>query len=219
MKGFGAVLLATTFAVLGIATQARAISLSTAFKAPLTTPYVVCGTEQSTTDCTTGSMELDSPWRFSAGTIEIDDNEVSLRLDDLQLADGLDCDVDVASGACNCWDDPNNTCGDDTDCLGTEECGPMGNVTTDNNYFKVKIFMQDRFEYGGPQKIRRDTNCHPEVNFDLKAVNPGNMNRQVNQTVTVNIESCGLSSEAHGVEIRHVEVLDKWGNRVAMPTH
>lgn len=198
--------------------DAHAISLATSFKAPLTTPYVVCGTEQSTSDCTSGSMELDSPWTFTAGTIEIDDNEVSLRLDNIQLADGLDCDVDVGSGACNCWDDPNDSCASDANCEGTEECGPRGNNTADNNYFKVKIFMQDKYEYGATEKIRRDVNCHPEVYFDLKAVT-GNMNRQVNDTQTVNIDGCGVNSEAHGVEIRHVEVLDKFGNRVAMPTH
>lgn len=77
--------------------------------------------------------------------------------------------------------------------MGTEECGPGGNDVTNNNYFKVKIFMQDKYSYGGTEKIRRDVNCHLEVNFDLKAVT-GNMNRQVNDTQTVN-------------------------NRIAMPTH
>jgi hypothetical protein len=91
MKRFGAGSVITACAVLVVATQAWALSLTNSFKAPLTTPYVECGSETTTTDCTTGSMELDSPWTFSAGTIEIDDNEVSLRLDDIQLRDGLAC--------------------------------------------------------------------------------------------------------------------------------
>lgn len=212
-------LVAAGMVLLSSTQDVHAISLATSFRAPLTTPYVVCGTEQSTSDCTNGSMELDSPWTFTAGTIEIDDNEVSLRLDDIQLVDGLDCDVDVGSGACNCWNDPNGTCTDDEGCEeGTEECGPRGNNTADNNYFKVKIFLQDKYSYGGTEKIRRDVNCHPEVYFDLKAVT-GNMNRQVNDTQTVNIDGCGVNSGAQGAEIRHVEVLDKYNNRVAMPTH
>lgn len=111
MKRFGAGVVATAFVVFAIATQARAISLATSFKAPLTTPYVACGSETSTTDCTSGSMELDSPWTFSAGTIEIDDDEVSLRLDNIQLRDGVDCDTEMGSTACGCWDSNSGNCG------------------------------------------------------------------------------------------------------------
>jgi len=58
----------------------------------------------------------------------------------------------------------------------------------------------------------------PEIDFDLKNTS-SNRNRQVNQTVTAIIDGCGVFSAAHGVEIRHVEVKDKWGNRVAMISH
>jgi hypothetical protein len=214
MKRFGAGLVVTVFVVFAIATQARAISLATSFKAPLTTPYVACGSETSTTDCTSGSMELDSPWTFSAGTIEIDDDEVSLRLDNIQLRDGVDCDTEMGSTACGCWDSNSGNCGTDADCTTPDECGPAANGATDNNYFVVHLYMQDLYEYFGTTKIRRDVNCHPTINFDLTH-QTGNRNRQVNQTVSISVDSCGVFSEAHGVEIRHVEVKDKWGNMVA----
>jgi len=221
MKRFGAGSIVTAFAVLVVATQAWAISLATSFRAPLTTPYVECGAEQSTTDCTTGSMELNSPWTFSAGTIEIDDTEISLRIDDLRLADGLDCDADVASGACNCWDNNSGTCTDDSDCDTPDRCGPRGSaVGTDNNYFVVKLFMQDKFTYTGMGTyIRRNVNCYREIDFDLKDINGSNQNRQVNQTISTSIEGCGVGSDAHGVEIRHVVVEDKYGNIVAKVSH
>lgn len=204
----------------GASRESRAATLTNSFKAPLTTPYVECNEETSTSDCTSGSMELDSPWTFSAGTIEIDEDEVSLRLDDLQLRSGLTCAADVgSSAACACWNNNSGTCSDSGGCNSPDECGPAGNTGADNNYFIVSIYLQDYFQYGGgAAKIRRDINCHPTVNFDL--VNTGtNKNRQVNQTVAVSIDSCGVNSEAHGVEIRHIEINDKYGNRVARVSH
>lgn len=49
--------------------HASAISLSTSFKAPLTMPYAECNADTSTTDCTTGSMDLQSVWVFTGGTV------------------------------------------------------------------------------------------------------------------------------------------------------
>lgn len=219
MQNFRAVLAFTIGMLLISSTNdALAISLATSFKAPLTTPYVECGSETSTTDCTSGSMELDSPWTFSAGTIEIDDDEVSLRLDDIQLRDGIDCSTEIGSTACGCWDSNSGNCATDANCYTPDQCGPGANGQSDNNYFVVHLYLQDLFDYGGTTKIRRDTNCHPTINFDLVHTST-NKNRQVNQTVSVNIDGCGVFSDAHGVEIRHVEVRDKWGNMVAKPTH
>ena len=202
--------------------HAVAATLTSSFKAPLTVPYAECGTETSTSDCTTGSMELTSPWTFSAGTIEIDENEVSLRLDDIELRPGLTCTEDVGgSTRCNCWDDDNGYCEDEEDCnSGTAPCGPAGYLNSgDTDYFIVYIYMQDLFSYGGTTKIRRDINCHPVVYFDLKNNVNTNQNRQVNATQTVDIDGCGINSEAHGVEIRHIEIKDKWGHLVAKVTH
>jgi len=212
---FSALLL---IALVAMPRLASALSFTNAFKAPLTTPYVECGTELATTDCTSGSMELASPWTFSRGAIEIDDDEVSLRLDDLQIRPGLNCDTDVGLNACNCWDNNSGNC--TTTCTAPNKCGPDGSVDgADNNYFVVKIFMQDKYDYFGTEKIRRDTNCHPEIQFDLKNINGSNQNRQVNQTVSTIIEGCGVFSSAHGVEIRHVVVEDKHGNIVAKVSH
>jgi len=219
MKGFVTVLTCATAMLLSIEIRdAAAISLATSFKAPLTTPYVECGSEKSTTDCTSGSMDLDSPWTFAAGTIEIDDDEVSLRLDDIRIRDGVNCTTSMGSTACACWDNNSGNCSVDADCSAPNHCGPAENTVTDNNYFIAYIYMQDLYDYFGTTKIRRDTNCHPVVYFDVTHAS-GNHNRQVNQTVTVDIDGCGMFSEAHGVEIRHVEIKDKWGNIVAKTTH
>ncbi len=213
------VLVAAVVLLLGSIPDARAISHSTAFKAPLTSPYERCGEELSTTNCT-ANLDLVSPWTFDQGTVEIDDSEVSLRLDGLRLASGKECATDVGDlNACNCWNDQFGECVDDTDCSPpTSYCGPNADNTTDNNFFTVFIYLQDFAEAYGGDVIRRLTNCHPEIPFDIKNVS-GDRNKTVNQTVSVSIESCGIASLAHGVEIRHVEVKDAYGNVVARAMH
>ncbi len=144
-----------------------------------------------------------------------------MRLDALDLRPGLDCTTEFGSkDECACWDTDGvqAPCDDYTECSGGDGCGPASWDESDNDRFTVKIWLQDKYDYLGTEKIRRDTNCNWTVDFDVKK-SSGNKNRQVNQTVSTSIDNCGVNSGALGGEIRHIEVLDSNGDIVAVTTH
>ncbi len=214
---------ASCLCLFAFAQTSYAISLANSYKVALTMPYAECQTDDtSTTDCTTGSMDLQSIWVFSAGTLEIDDDEVSLRLDDLELRSGLTCTgVYGNTTECSCWDTNNSVqapCDDYADCSGGDRCGPTSWNDSDNDWFHVDIYMQDGYHYGGTDKIRRDTNCNYSIDFDVKNVS-NNRNRQVNQTISANIHMCGFYNRSLGGEIRDVVVYDRDDNILAVATH
>ena len=212
------ILAAAAFAVVGTAQHAAAIGLFTSYQAPLVQPYARCGEELSTANCTS-NLDFTSPWTFSAGAIEIDDSTISLRLDDMQLRSGESCPV---SGDCRCWNSPYaaDNCIDTTNCSApNNHCGPNGNNSADNNWATIAVYLQN-FAEGHPfqspyvDHIRRDAPCYFTVSFDVTNTST-NKNRQINQTVAAYSTNCAYGS-IQNAEIRHVEVLDKEGNVMAV---
>jgi hypothetical protein len=103
---------------------ADALSHASSYKAPLTQPYDVCNVEDSTTNCTASYSPI-SPWTFSAGTVEVDETQISLRLDDIKLWWNKSCsDVSSDSTACKCWGDVNEYCTTNDGCEEATDCGP-----------------------------------------------------------------------------------------------
>jgi hypothetical protein len=209
--------------------SAQAISHANKFSMPLTLPYAHCGTETSETDCN-GVHEPLSPWQFTQGTVEVEHSAIGLKLDDITLrysgsSDDATCsDVGGGASACRCWDDDGTLyCDDNGDC-GSSMCGPNTGNSTDNNYFKVKVWIQ-AYAPGGVlcgnggicPHIEKD-GCTMEASFDVKHTS-GSKNEDVDQSVSATTTDCG--STYYGDfkrEIRHVEVYDKWDNVVAVGT-
>lgn len=213
-----AAILVASIALVALPVSSHALSLASSYKAPLTQPYDVCNVEDSTTDCTASYSPL-SPWTFAAGTVEIDDTQVSLRLDDIKLWDTKSCsDVSGDSTACKCWNDVGASCTNNAGCGGATECGPS---TSHSDYFTVRVYLQNYYDnpWGGSDHLRRGSTCYVEADFDVVSTS-GNRNRQVNSTITqaggTAPENCGYQSDSNLPEVRHVEVVDKFGNIVAV---
>lgn len=207
--------------------SAQAVTHANKLSMPLTLPYAHCGDDTSDTDCN-GTYYPLSPWQFSQGTVEVQQNSIGLKLDGIylrnagQAADATCSDVGGGASACRCWgSDGSLYCNTHGDC-GSQACGPNSANSTDNNYFKVVVWMQ-AYHPGGvlcgnggicPHIDR--ASCKMEASFDLKHTS-GSKNKDVDQSVTVSVTDCGSTySGDFKREIRHVEVYDKWDNVVAV---
>ncbi len=222
---------ASALLLLAWAGNAHALNQTSSLTVPLIDPYPLCGADTDTSGtCPSAQDDLRSPWTFSQGTLKIESNQISLRLDDIQLRPSFQlfgmepvapAETCPTSGACRCWNSTSSddNCTDTSNCSSpNNHCGPNGNNTADNNWATVVLYLQNYV----PNSFTNGTNvvrCTQTYSFDLVASGTSNQNRQVNQSVSTAVAgACGFGYKGGRAEIRRVEVLDGQGNVVAVPT-